>query len=610
MKMHMTHDIEAGYQALYDRPVRSTRGGPLFNAFPYSTKISPEAIALFIAAHTDPGATVLDAFAGSGSTGVAAILCGCPTDEMRREAGRLRLPVRWGARRAVLCELGVLGSFISKVLCCPPHPDEFAKAAQQLLADVCREWAWLYQARAPDGKEGEIRYIIWSDLLRCPDCRKHVSLWDACVSRNPAAISDTFRCPYCRAISSLNCVSRVRGSIVDGLLGKERITRRRVQAWVCGETGGRSWSRRADAGDRKSCREIEDLSFPQGVPLKVISWGDLHRSGYHEGITHLHHFYTHRNLLAFSALWQATDRFPEYLRPSLRFWLLSYNAAHSTLMTRVVAKKRQKDLVVTSAQPGVLYVSGLPVEKNVFAGVHRKIRTIQQAFTVTYGHDGLVDVRHASCLRLDLPDDSIDYVFTDPPFGGNIPYAEVNFINEAWLGQVTNAKEEIIISPHQQKTVDDYRELLGRAFCESYRVLRSDGHATVVFHSTCAKVWNALRDACEQAGFGVAKTSILDKTQRSFKQVRTAGAVRGDPLILLGKVGALTKARETEIWSVTHSLIEQALRSADLTEMTPQRLYSRLVAYYMAARQNVPIDAGDFYRQLRERHAKYADWAV
>jgi hypothetical protein len=48
------------FRLLYERAMRSTRGGPLFNAFPYPTKISPEAIAWFIAAHTAPGATVLD----------------------------------------------------------------------------------------------------------------------------------------------------------------------------------------------------------------------------------------------------------------------------------------------------------------------------------------------------------------------------------------------------------------------------------------------------------------------------------------------------------------------------------------------------------------------
>ncbi|MBM4028351.1 MAG: site-specific DNA-methyltransferase, partial [Planctomycetes bacterium] len=63
------------FSPLYERAMPATRGGSLFNAFPYPTKISPEAIALFIAAHTAPGATVLDGFGGSGSTGLAAILC-------------------------------------------------------------------------------------------------------------------------------------------------------------------------------------------------------------------------------------------------------------------------------------------------------------------------------------------------------------------------------------------------------------------------------------------------------------------------------------------------------------------------------------------------------
>lgn len=599
-----------GYEALYRTPARSTRGGPLFNAFPYPTKISPEAIALFVAAHTAPGATVLDGFAGSGSTGLAAILCGQPTDQMRQDAQRLGLDVRWGARRAVLYELGVLGAFVGDVLCNPPDPAEFSEAAEHLLADVRRQWAWLYGTRDPDGNEGEIRYLVWSDLLRCPECRKHVSLWDACVSRRPADISGTFRCPHCIAEAAVDCVFRVRETVADDLLRDERLTRRRVPAWVYGETNGKTWSRPAMAADQRKAQEIEQAALPEVVPLQQVPWGDLYRSGYHEGITHLHHFYTRRNLLAFSALWNATARFPERLRPSLRFWLLSYNAAHSTLMTRVVAKKGQDDLVVTSAQPGVLYISGLPVEKNIFAGVRRKIGTMQRAFAMVHSHEKLVEVRNASCLQLDLPDESVNYVFTDPPFGGNIPYAEVNFINEAWLGQLTDATEEAIVSPHQKKTVNDYQELLRRAFKETRRVLRPDGCATVAFHSASAGVWNALRSAWEDAGFHVAGTSVLDKTQASFKQVRTNGAVKGDPLILLSKTPASGNGREAEIWAVTKELVKQAAKSNDPAEATPQRLYSRLVGRYVAAGQCVPIDAGDFYRGLQERHSKHAEQAV
>src|SRR3546814_2098421 len=84
-------------------------------------------------------------------------------------------------------------------------------------------------------------------------------------------------------------------------------------------------------------------------------------------------------------------------------------------MTRVVAKSGQKDLVVTSAQPGVLYVSGLPVEKNFFAGLRRKLTTIAQAFETIHGGSGKVEVVHGSSCAVALPSGSIDYVFTDPP---------------------------------------------------------------------------------------------------------------------------------------------------------------------------------------------------
>src|SRR5437764_15178402 len=92
--------------ALYGESLPANRSGALYAAFPYPTKISPEAIALFIAAHTKPGDSVFDGFAGSGTTGLAALLCENPSPAMREEAKRLGLKVTWGARNAVLYELG------------------------------------------------------------------------------------------------------------------------------------------------------------------------------------------------------------------------------------------------------------------------------------------------------------------------------------------------------------------------------------------------------------------------------------------------------------------------------------------------------------------------
>lgn len=587
---------------LYKQPLKATRTGPLFSAFPYPTKISPETIALFIAAQTRPGDTVFDGFAGSGTTGVAALLCATPTESMRAEATRLGLAVKWGPRRAILRELGVLGSFVGRTLCNPPNPDEFQREAERILSECERELGWMYEARDPAGRTGTIRYIVWSEVVECPNCGKSVTTWEGCVRRNPANIASKLSCPHCSRKTNLNECRRLTKPCVDEITGGVVVGRVRRPVWMYGATGRSAWSRPIHPTDRALLSRLATTPLPNRIPAAKVLWGDLYRSGYHQGITHLHHFYTRRNLMVFATLWNRVDSSP--LRDALRFWLLSYNASHATLMTRVVAKKGQRDLVVTSSQAGVLYISGLPVEKNLFAGLRRKLSTIHAAFEATDRPDRLVEVRQGSCLHTDLPAHSVDYVFTDPPFGGNIPYAEVNFINEAWLGDCTDSQDEITISRVQGKDSSDYQSLMTQAFREMHRVLKKDGRATVVFHSASSGVWNALQRAYTDADMSIELASVLEKTQGSFKQVTTKGAVKGDPLLLLKKARAQHKSTPDRVASVTDEVLQRARVSRDRVEQTPQRLYSRFVTHYLTHEQNVPLNADEFYKSITARSVR------
>lgn len=581
---------------LYDRALPARRTGALFTAFPYPTKISPEAIALFIASHTRPGDTVFDGFAGSGSTGVAAMLCEKPSPELRAQARRLGLNVEWGARNAVLYELGALGAFIGRVLTNPPDPKVFSQAANEILEEAEKNDGWMYAARDAEGKQGVIRHVIWADELRCPRCGTEATVWETSVSLDPPRIGRQFRCPYCKYGTTVDEVERITQKVWDDVLQEERELRRRRIVWVYGSTGKRYWSRPATPEDLALVERIQAEPVPASAPRMAIQWGDLHRSGYHQGITHVHHFYTRRNLIVFAHLWEMTDRYHGKLRDALRFWLLSYNASHATLMTRIVAKGGQKDFVVTSSQPGVLYISGLPVEKNLHLGLRRKLSTIVAAFKAIHGLKGRVEVRQQSSCTVHLPDGSIDYIFTDPPFGGNIPYAEVNFINEAWLGKFTDRSEEVIVSASQNKTVAEYRNLLSAAFCEAYRILKSDGKATVVFHSSKADIWNALLHALNAAGFGIERTGVLDRVQATFKDVATTGSVRGDSVLLLNKKkrGNPTTRVRQNVWRIAEQLCISAREGDGPRKQTAERLYSRLVAYYLSHNERVPIDEDEF----------------
>ena len=152
---------------------------------------------------------MFDGFAGSGTTGLAALLCENPTPELRDEAKRLRLNAQWGARNAVLYELGAIGAFIGQTLTNPPEPRAFRKAAGEILRAAAKDDGWMYEARDPWACDGTIRYVIWSDFLRCPVCHREVSLWDSCVSREPAMIASRFTCPACSHNASCGEVERL-----------------------------------------------------------------------------------------------------------------------------------------------------------------------------------------------------------------------------------------------------------------------------------------------------------------------------------------------------------------------------------------------------------------
>lgn len=595
-----------GIEGLYATPLPAKRTGPLYSACSYPTKISPESIAIFLASHTRPGDTVLDVFAGSGTTGLAGLLCARPTDDVLALAEQLKAPVEWGPRNVILQEIGVWGSFVARVMCNPPDPSRFLLAAQRMLSAAEDQLAGIYAVSDPEGQAGILRHAIWSDVLICPSCTYESAFWDAAVRFSPLALAPTCSCPACGEQVVVGRADRAVETYFDPLLGTEAERRKRVLKRIYGRTSERRWWRDATPQDQELVREVADLPLPSAVPIAKIPWGDLYRAGYHRGLTHLHHFYTPRNFLVMATLWEQANREPEDLRDALRLLLLSYNTTHSTLMTRVVVKREQQDFVVTSAQSGVLYVSSLPVEKNIFAGVRRKSATLASAFQIVRGSTAAVQVVRGSSTKLDLPDQSVDYVFTDPPFGDYIPYAEINFLNEAWLGATTDSTEEAIVSAAQKKTVASYGALLGAVFAEVSRVLKADGKATIVFHSAKASMWSALQEAYSSAGLRVALSGVLDKHQTSFKQSNAEVRVKGDPLLLLIKQaqGMAINTIPAGPDSVIAELWTRARRLGDSKERTPERLYSRFVTRYLEHGAPVPLDAGHFYARLHALQEK------
>ena len=270
-------------EALYSKPLSSTRSGAFYNTFPYPTKISPEAIAVYIACTTEPGALVLDSFAGSGSTGIAALLCEYPTKRMKEIAKELNVTPVWGARNATLYEIGTYASFAIKTILSRITSCEFIEATDGFLNKAQELIGELYKVTDPTGSIGTIRYVIWSEVLVCPSCHAEILYFEHGTSRNPVQFKDEIVCPYCKKAHRIDEMPFATEEYYDKLLQREVSRKKRVPAWIYGTTKGCNWDRQATEADVVRVAEIEHNYTLNDTPQK-IQWGELHRAGYHSWV--------------------------------------------------------------------------------------------------------------------------------------------------------------------------------------------------------------------------------------------------------------------------------------------------------------------------------------
>ncbi|WP_052380406.1 DNA methyltransferase [Paenibacillus camerounensis] len=596
----------------YDKPIESKRSGPVYNMHSYPTKIDYKSIIRYILYYTKPGDVVFDGFSGTGSTGLAALSCEKLDEDLEKEFAEKKINVHLGKRKAVITDLSPIATFISSSVAIPVNIKSLEKQAMNLLEETEKEIGWMYKV-VNNGTEETIRQIIWSEVYKCHHCGDHIDYWDVGVDFQKKTFHDRFTCPNCKNIVIKTECERVTEEVYDDVLKKPAMRVKRIPKRVYVQVEKNKYYRECIEADYKLIQKIEDMAVPTTIPnvkmmFKDGNWGEMYRSGYHKGITHVHHFYTKRNLIVLGTLWEKAWTAPIEFRNQLLFLISSYNLSNSTLMTRVVFKSNIDDLVVTGYQNGQLYMGSISLEKNILKGIkEQKLKTLLKAIELFNVEKDDLRISTQSITDLDLPDNSIDYIFTDPPFGQDIIYSEMNFILEAWLGVYTDNTNEAIICKAQGKELADYKELMKQSFSEMYRILKPNKHISVVFHNSKKDVWDATLEAMREAGFKIVETSILDKKQGSIKQVKAHNAVSKD--IIIGAVKLGNKAQqqdmavvENKVWDYLAQIIGQSNSSVD--EMDKQLLYSLYLSYMIKNHLTIEYDAKDFYKELKSRFSK------
>jgi len=603
---------------------------PIYTAHGYHTKVPHKAIMRYLLHYTDPGDVVFDGFCGTGMTGVAAQLCGSRTEVAslgygitedggvyEKTGGKGKdVFAQVGRRRAVLNDLSPAAAFIAGNYCSPIDSEDFAREAKRILTAVQDEVGWMYETLHEDGKtKGRIDYTVWSDVFACGECAGEIVFVDEALDRETGKIIEPFPCPHCAADCTKNNLDLQYESQMDNVLGKSMSMPKRKPVFINYTVRGKKYEKKPDAADLDVIARAARMPMPAEMPILEMPEMQMRRVGRMQpaNISYIHQFFLPRAAQTLCVLWrEASAIVDERLKQKALFfveqaiWGMSllnrYSPSHFSQTNRALS--------------GVFYIASQISEVSPWYNLTGKSNRLKSTFANFRPSVGVCSVTNGDLASIPLAENSIDYIFTDPPFGENIYYSDLNILVESWHKVRTAPTNEVIVDRVKEKTLLDYQRLMQDCFKLYYKVLKPGRWMTVEFHNSKNSVWNAIQEGLEHAGFVVADVRTLDKKQGSFQQVVSGNTVKRDLIISAYKPnGGLEKrfksvaGTEDGVWDFVNThlkqlpvFVQKAGNCEPIAERMSLSIFDRMVAFHFQRNVSVPMSAAEFRAAMSERY--------
>ncbi len=451
---------------------------PMYLMHKYWARKPANVVAEYIKHYSKEGEIVLDPFAGSGISAIESIKLG---------------------RKSIAIDLDPMATFITKNTAMPIDIKKFENTFNEIKNKI-------------KGKIDEL-YIT-----SCSKCKKEVTI-EAVIWKKNSPIDIRYNCDCSKATQ---------------------------------------W-KEPDKRDKEVLSEIEKKRIPYWIPQNELIWNS--RINVHKG-EKVSDLFTRRNLITLSIILNEINKIEDKKIKEIMRFTFSSALAQASKMVFVIRKRGRSSGSVEESAPevGSWATRGywIPEEFfeinawNCFEERFNKIKrgkeesnSLIKEYKEAENFEELkkdvnIMVKTFNILELDkiIPSNSVDYIFTDPPYGDAVPYLELDYMWSSWLDFKPNFEDEIIISdsPIRNKKEETYETMLKAAFRQIYNVLKRGRWMTVTFHNTNIKVWNAIISACILAGFDLEKIIYQEPARPSAKGLLAQyGSAIGDYYIRFRK---------------------------------------------------------------------------
>jgi DNA modification methylase len=388
-----------------------------------------------------------------------------------------------------------------------------------------------------------------SILLTKVICEKDIDLWSfnqfflKFMQKIPDNVRDLYK-TKCR-----NCHKEI--SFVNTIWDSNQITSLYISCNNCGFKG----NVQSTEEDRAKLKEIEKIKIENWYPNNC----DLPKNS---DVDYVHELYTKRNLIVLSEIYRLICDIDEE-NPFKNLLLLMFiSTSTRTIKSIFVNHHRLSNNLNPAGVWGEkrFWVPKQFVENNVIYYFNERYEKIIKAKNETSAllnnkrTNCTLDVSPAQDLN-EIKSNSVDYVFTDPPYAGAVKYLDLSTVWNCWLNAKPMKDYEIILS--EDKNLDSYINQIGISLKEMFRTLKNGKHLSICFHFSNLQIWNEILQLLNSLGYEFDNVEIFEPMKKSHNQYTQEGGVETDVIITLKKVSSknIQKQREIKLSDIVFSMI-------------------------------------------------------
>jgi DNA modification methylase len=207
-------------------------------------------------------------------------------------------------------------------------------------------------------------------------------------------------------------------------------------------------------------------------------------------------------------------------------------------------------------------------------------------------------------LSLEFPK-SIDYIFTDPPYGGHISYLDLSTLWNSWLGLPTTIdtrEKELIVGGELNLSENVYVERLGRSIQACVRMLKKDRWLSIVFQHWNPSYFEAILSSAAESGAELrAAVSQVGDPIWSMHKKKNNSVLAGEMILTFQNTGAIKRLKRNGHFDVFHA-VKRILDNTHSNHVFGEYLFNRIIieAWNKSAIHSLDMSKEDFMELLKQ----------